>query len=183
MKTCGKCGESKPATTEFFPLRSPQGGGRFQSYCRACACAYTKEYYQRNKHKASQNGKLRYAAERPKRLAAAAAYRAAHLEESRARNRAYKHDRPTAVMFREWRSAGCVVCGESDVRVIQAHHVDPAIKDSDIAQIRKDVEAMAAELTKCIPLCANHHILVHDALCNGHRGRPMDEVIAFLKGE
>lgn len=152
-----------------------------------------------------------YAKHRGKRRAGSVAYNQAHLDERRAYRlqydaahpgvaaaksrearlrdpeaynagrRAYRAQNAAVVMFREWREeSGCAVCGESDYRVLQGHHIDPAEKDCSLTRVR-NAAVMAAELAKCIPLCANHHILVHEELRNGHKGCAMDEVIEYLK--
>jgi hypothetical protein len=49
FKVCSKCGESLPATKEYFQVRSDSGVLRGE--CRACAKRYKDEYYQKNKTK------------------------------------------------------------------------------------------------------------------------------------
>ena len=118
------------------------------------------------------------------------AYHLAHREEINERLRRIRRprttkqppraERPGGRVFRAWREQGCLVCGIADYRVIAAHHVDPAEKDRSVSRI-VDVESVKVELAKCVPLCANHHILVHAALSNGHKGAPLGEIIAYLK--
>lgn len=44
VKRCTKCGEDKPATSEFFP-RSNKGRNGLHSQCKSCCNAYHKEHY------------------------------------------------------------------------------------------------------------------------------------------
>ena len=47
-KVCNKCGEEKPATTEYFwKAKSCKDGLRGQ--CKDCMKEYKKEYYKENK--------------------------------------------------------------------------------------------------------------------------------------
>ncbi len=45
MKTCSKCGETKPATTEFFSRRR----NKLTTECKACKAEYDHEYQAKNK--------------------------------------------------------------------------------------------------------------------------------------
>jgi hypothetical protein len=57
----------------------------------------------------------------------------------------------------------CALCGETDPVVLQFQHRDPATKRFDIASgaRTKGYATMAAELAKCVVLCANCHLRVH----------------------
>lgn len=60
----------------------------------------------------------------------------------------------------EWKSKhGCSACGERDTRCLDAHHVNPDEKSFSIGSWlgRASLEAITAELEKCIVLCANCH--------------------------
>ncbi len=192
-RKCPHCGEYLPLTPDFFHRH----GARLHYVCRACTSRERKAKYaadpekykarsrayrlanpdkvretQRRNHLRNREARLnanrlRYLANREKRLAYAAEQRMAS---------------PAKALFREWRSAGCLVCGESDVRVIQAHHIDPSQKESIVSQMTNP-ESLAKELSKCVPLCANHHILVHHELRNGQKGRLLEEIIAYLRGQ
>ena len=57
-------------------------------------------------------------------------------------------------------SEGCAHCGETDPIVLEWHHLDPAIKTTNINQLMRSFHPIAefqAELAKCIVLCANCH--------------------------
>lgn len=67
------------------------------------------------------------------------------------------------LILEQWKSAGCVKCGESRPWVIDAHHVDPSVKEGTISRLRVNcsTEKLEAELAKCIPFCANCHREYH----------------------
>ena len=52
--------------------------------------------------------------------------------------------------------------------VFEFHHTDPALKDFGISKSGhcRSLEAVKAELDKCIMLCANCHRIEHDRLHN-----------------
>ena len=47
MKVCSKCGESKPATTDYFYVHKKTKGG-LQSYCKDCAKKAAAKDYKKN---------------------------------------------------------------------------------------------------------------------------------------
>jgi 5-methylcytosine-specific restriction endonuclease McrA len=73
-RTCSKCGESKPESSEFFRSRGTAARGGLRPDCRVCSDARDKAYYAVNAER-----------ERLKR----AVYRARTREQTRAQNRAY----------------------------------------------------------------------------------------------
>lgn len=90
------------------------------------------------------------------------------------------------MLYEEFRSRGCMVCACQDNRIIQAHHMDPAAKESTIRAKTGEFlspERLLAELAKCAPLCSNHHDLVHIMLRNGCASWPLEDIIAKLKRE
>lgn len=76
LKQCSKCKENKPATAEYFAIRSDTG--KFRASCRLCGIAYWACWRNDNRvadHHYSQK------------------YRASHLEEERRRDREYRAKR------------------------------------------------------------------------------------------
>jgi hypothetical protein len=67
--------------------------------------------------------------------------------------------------FREYKqSQVCAHCGFADYRAITFHHTDPAGKEfevSSMVSIGSSIARIQAELAKCIPLCANCHMILH----------------------
>ena len=61
-------------------------------------------------------------------------------------------------------SQGCQKCGDKRGYVLDFHHIDPNIKDGDIARLtsnRNKWEDIQAEIDKCVILCANCHREFH----------------------
>lgn len=67
-RTCLKCGESKPETTEFFRRHRAKVRGGLSPYCRPCQAAADRAYYRANREK--------YKAYRQAHAAEIAAYQA-----------------------------------------------------------------------------------------------------------
>jgi hypothetical protein len=71
-------------------------------------------------------------------------------------------------VINQWKGNGCQVCGFDDVRAIDAHHVNPDEKDkrahSIYALAACSLTRLTQELAKCIPLCRNHHNILHHIL-------------------
>jgi hypothetical protein len=209
---CTVCGEAKPATTEFFSAVERKSNGLCSQCraCR-CALRreYRRQHpelikaQRRKSYLLNREGKLArdaeyrlanhdarcaqkrsyYVAHREEQLAKSHAYHEGHREEANAQKRRQRHANAAVVMYRKWRASHpCLVCGESNWKVVVGHHVDPKDKMAQLATVR-DPSIMAAELAKCAPLCFNHHELVHDALRNGHRGNSLDAVVAHLRRE
>lgn len=56
----------------------------------------------------------------------------------------------------------CLKCGETRIRCICYHHLDPKGKDFTIAQLRKtNKDVIVNEIKKCICLCLNCHHEFH----------------------
>lgn len=101
MKTCTRCRQAKPPE-EFRKRRSSKDG--LDIYCKDCANAMQRELRKANP--------LRYAEYSRK-------YYYSHLEERRARNRAYSaaHREYYAAKYREWAEAH-----KEAVRAYQRHY-------------------------------------------------------------
>lgn len=57
----------------------------------------------------------------------------------------------------------CTRCNNSDIRVLDFHHLDPKKKDLAVSKLVKSTckEKVLEEISKCICLCANCHRIVH----------------------
>lgn len=84
-KRCSRCGETRPVSE--FSIKNTNTGLR-RTWCRACARAYGREHYRRNRWPCLLRSSIRRRKERP-RIAAAVAD--------------YLHTHP------------CVDCGETDL--------------------------------------------------------------------
>ena len=79
-KTCRVCGETKPATTEFFAPRTDRPGGA-RSECRICQASYHAAYNAAHHEEKRSYNAAYHAAHREDKIAYNAAYYAAHREE------------------------------------------------------------------------------------------------------
>ena len=50
-KICAKCGEEKPLTSEYFPVRSKGSIDGFKHECKECLYKYRQQYYNDNREK------------------------------------------------------------------------------------------------------------------------------------
>ena len=70
----------------------------------------------------------------------------------------------------------CAKCGESRIRCLSFHHIDPANKDFTIGQLRKSsLDIIEKEINKCICLCLNCHHEFH--YLNDTSGVTLDEYL------
>jgi hypothetical protein len=74
---------------------------------------------------------------------------------------------------REWYNdfmsdKSCAHCSESDVVVLEWHHLDPSQKDMAISAMmtQRGKETILEEIDKCMCLCANCHRRLHHNLRN-----------------
>ena len=70
---------------------------------------------------------------------------------------------------KEWyaeimRDRSCGRCGERDIAVLQWHHTDPSKKEMTVSDMiqRRGIPTILDEMAKCVCLCANCHLRVHD---------------------
>lgn len=61
----------------------------------------------------------------------------------------------------EWKSQGCIKCNDKRIYVIDAHHLDPSIKDFSIGTSINGINVTLNELKKCVPICSNCHREFH----------------------
>jgi hypothetical protein len=113
---------------------------------KAAKAAYHKEYMRR-----------RYAND-PE-------FRARHLARV-AKNDARYHAMRKALIA-AFRADGCLLCDEKTPCCLVAHHVDPAKKEHNIANMVRSqfsTTKIAKELMKCVCLCENCHRKLHNGL-------------------
>jgi len=70
-------------------------------------------------------------------------------------------------MALEYKGGACTKCGYNKCkRALSFHHVDPALKDFGISfrGFTRSWEKTKAELDKCVLLCANCHMELHEGL-------------------
>lgn len=65
----------------------------------------------------------------------------------------------------EYKGGCCEKCGyNKSIGALQFHHIDPRIKDFQISGKSYSFERLKKEVDKCIMVCANCHIEIHEEL-------------------
>jgi len=130
IRTCPGCRRSLEVREFNFEQRP---NGRHQAYCRECTRLYVRAHYERNKPYGIDN--------------------------ARARNGPAKAD--TRRRLFEYLSAHpCVDCGETDARVLQFDHEEPARESTCAAELfacRTAWSTISAEIANCAVRCAKCH--------------------------
>lgn len=99
-RTCAKCGETKPATTEFFHSHAGIQGG-LNPRCKQCRKADSKAYYQSNAEAVRERAKEWQTANPDKANARKAAWANKRVENEKARKREYKERNREVIRARE----------------------------------------------------------------------------------
>lgn len=131
MKTCTRCGETKPLD-QFPPVRRSDPL-KLQTWCRSCFAENNSRYYR--EHRDAQKARL---------------YRntAARREDNKRRIVAYLT------------THACVDCGETDIVVLQFDHLrDKKFNISTMIANGASWARIEAEIGKCAVRCANCHRL------------------------
>lgn len=91
----------------------------------------------------------------------------------------------TAQLIEDHRKRGCLVCGISDpIFLLHLHHVDGRAKKANIALMRLwKPERVIVELAKTVPLCANHHAIVHHELRRDGAGMELSQLVDHVRGK
>jgi hypothetical protein len=89
------------------------------------------------------------------------AFRKAQLKQ--VRNGERKRKESASALVEAFRINGCARCPEKTSCCLVAHHVDPSKKEGSISRMLRKMKSdkLAAELAKCVCLCANCHAKVH----------------------
>lgn len=147
-KKCSKCDQLKPQS-EFF--RRSRITGKLHSECKECyglaRQSYQVDHYRRCRSRYLANAKKR----REKKNA-----------EYRALLTTYLSDK------------SCNECGESDIRVLELDHFDPANKEFTVSQGVKlgyNMSLIRQEMEKCQVLCSNCHRKRTAAQFNWYKNR------------
>lgn len=126
---CSKCGVGKPL--EEFPRRADRSSGR-GTICLACGRIYRRQHYLAN-----------------------VPYYVAKAHRGRAVLRGRNYER----VFDHLRTHPCVDCGESDIRVLEFDHLDPALKTTEVSKLLGGASwsRVLLEMEKCAVRCGNCH--------------------------
>lgn len=141
MKTCSTCGREKPL--EEFNRKSASKDGR-TARCKFCQREKTREHYENNK---------KY-----------------YIDKARKNSAKYKIDAVQYVCSYLLRNP-CLVCGETDIRVLDFHHdkKDKSFNVSSNVGNGVSFEKLVAEIDKCVVLCRNCHARHHAVEDNTYR--------------
>ncbi len=134
MKVCTKCRQLKEET-DFFV--KDQKKSRLHTQCKNCYKQHRQTYYHEH-----------YAKYHESYLARAKLRRDRLRSEFRQNILKYLSDK------------ACVLCGESDIRVLEFDHLVPLKKEFTISQsvrLGRSWEETLKEIEKCRILCANCH--------------------------
>jgi hypothetical protein len=196
-KTCTKCGKTMPATLEYFYADSHRPG-RLANPCKECRLAYEHAKYWANpatarfKKRADRRRRADeqhqydqdlYQMTREKKLEQKRAYRERNffvvLEREREKGRRrYAEGR---AIYEEWKASGCIVCGFDFMPAIEAHHLDGNEKLGNPSQMLLRHAALREELSKSVPLCANHHAVATHLERHGVDISTSERLIAEVK--
>ena len=128
MKNCSRCFLELPLSS-FNKKKSSKDG--LQPYCRECNKKRSKEYYSNNldKHKKATKERSKKNIDKVRKLV---------IE--------YLQNNP------------CVVCGESDIVVLDFDHLsDKSNSISRMISMGSSWKTISKEISKCQVLCANCH--------------------------
>lgn len=181
LKFCRTCKRALP-TSDFYV--NPRCRGGLTHSCKACIrSAAQRRYYKRHEEILAREAERRSRLspeERQKRNDYCTAWYEDHKQELKEERVRLSEERTS--IKRDWAPTGCLVCGFSDLRAIDAHHLDPKEKERNLSSTLSP-EAFSEELEKCVPLCVNHHRILHAMWRNGHRGKDSSELIAIMREE
>jgi len=139
---CSMCGEKKDI--EEFRLRN-RFTTRRQSYCTECGSKMGKNWYAENKQRHVE-----------------------HVMENTKNARVLARK----FVYQYLLTHPCTTCGEADPTVLEFHHVGE--KDKEVGRMIAQgygVEALAAEISQCIVLCANCHRRLTAKENNWYKGK------------
>lgn len=117
-----------------FSFESKKSNKR-NNYCDDCKSIYNKSHYQKNKQKYLDNQRKR-----------------------KAKVRKWYHDYKKGLI--------CSKCCEDDPVCLQFHHSNPKNKYKTVSVLvvsGSSIEAIKKEIDKCIVLCANCHLKLHNS--------------------
>ena len=70
-------------------------------------------------------------------------------------------------MARDYKGGKCILCGYKKCqRALSFHHVNPKNKEFDLSSrgLTRSWERIKKEIDKCVLLCANCHMEIHDSI-------------------
>ena len=70
-------------------------------------------------------------------------------------------------MARDYKGGKCMICGyDKCQRALSFHHLNPKEKDFDLSSrgLTRSWERIKKEIDKCVLICANCHMEIHDGI-------------------
>ena len=70
-------------------------------------------------------------------------------------------------MARASKGSKCIICGYNKCqRALSFHHIDPAKKEFDLSSrgVTRSWKKVEAEIKKCVLVCANCHMEIHEGI-------------------
>ena len=70
-------------------------------------------------------------------------------------------------MARATQGSKCMICGYNKCqRALSFHHIDPSKKEFDLSSrgVTRSWKKVEAEIKKCVLVCANCHMEIHDGI-------------------
>ena len=134
MKRCTKCLNIKDESEYFLKSKA---SGRLHAQCKDCYKQYRKTFS----------------------AAHYAKYGDTYRERARLRRAKLKRNNQIE-LIKYMHDKACAVCSESDIRVLEFDHLNPAEKSFNIARAINDGKpwnVILAEIEKCQILCSNCH--------------------------
>lgn len=98
-KICTKCGEEKPATSEFF-YKDKKGICGIASFCKLCRNSQNEYYYIKNKNKILLKNRISYHEDIEKSKRCCRKYRSANREKEIERGRLYRENNKDKELLR-----------------------------------------------------------------------------------
>ena len=134
MRTCSACNKTK--TEENFFYRSKRNN-KLHAQCKECYIIKRRKIWKDHYHK----------------------YGSKYRERAVERNKKLK-TRLKLLLIEYLSDKSCIMCGNSDPRVLEFDHLDPNVKSFEIARAIHNTiswDKILVEIEKCQILCANCH--------------------------
>ena len=142
MKTCTKCGQAFPATTEYF---YPQKAGKDEliSWCKECSAEKARQYNKANREKIAERGRQYREANRERVAEQKHQYYIANLEQIAERHRQYyiANLEKFAESGRQWREDNPEYYAEYSRQYREANHETLAEKGRQYREDNREKEA------------------------------------------
>jgi hypothetical protein len=136
-KTCCKCHTEKPIEEFYTSGRNKNGTPKYMSKCKECNC-------QNRRHKRTPPSKQKQ-----------------------------RRDALKLQLTEYKKTLSCIRCGipfKTHPEMCDFHHIDPSLKVAGVgylAGIATSWDNLFKEISKCVPVCANCHRIIHAEASTG----------------